>query len=64
MRLIIDCLLIVVVKNAHCVDGRYLVKVGPGYVQSDSGPFVLDLGAILNRAMTGAKAGGVARLVK
>ena len=29
-------------------DGKYLVKVG-GYVQSDSGPFVLDLGAIVNR---------------
>ncbi len=24
-------------------DGKYLVKVGPGYVQSDKGPFVLDL---------------------
>lgn len=28
------------------VDGRYLVKVEPGYVQSDKGPFILDLGAI------------------
>ena len=45
-------------------DGRYPVKVGPGHVQSESGPFVLDLGAIVNRAMTGAKAGGVAGLVK
>ena len=26
------------------------------YVQSEGGPFVLDLGAILNRAMRGAKA--------
>jgi hypothetical protein len=34
--------------------GKYLVKVGPGYVQSESGPFVLDLGAIVKRAVTGA----------
>ena len=24
-------------------DGKYLVKFGPGYVQSDNGPFILDL---------------------
>jgi hypothetical protein len=44
-------------------DGKYLVKVGPGYVQSDSGPFVLDLGALVNRAMTGANTGAAAPLL-
>ena len=45
-------------------DGKYLVKVGPGYMQAESGPLVLDLGALINRAMTWAKAGGAAGLVK
>lgn len=45
-------------------DGKYLVKVGPGYVQSESGPFILDLGAIVNRAMTGSRTGAVAGLLK
>ena len=42
--------------------GKYLVKFGPGYVQTESGPF--ELGAIVNGAMTGAKAGGAVGLVK
>jgi hypothetical protein len=45
-------------------DGKYLVGVEPVYVQSDSGPFVLDLCAILNRALGGSHAGGVAGLVR
>ena len=45
-------------------DGKYLVMVGSGYVQTESGPFIPDLGAIGNRAMTGAQAGGAAVLVK
>jgi hypothetical protein len=44
-------------------DGKYLVKVGPGYVQSESGAFVLDLGATVNRAMTGADTGAAAPLL-
>jgi hypothetical protein len=40
------------------------VKFGPGYVQTESGPFILELGAIVNGAMTGAKAGGAVGLVK
>ena|SRR5687767_7310112 len=45
-------------------DGKYLVKFGLGYVQTESGPFILDLGGIVNRAMTGAKAGGAVEFVK
>jgi hypothetical protein len=42
-------------------DGRYLVKVGAGYVQgAESGPFILDLGEVLNRGMVGAKIGAAA----
>ena len=37
------------------------VKVAPGYVQSAAEPFVLNRGAIVNRAMTGAKAGQCCR---
>jgi hypothetical protein len=44
-------------------DGKCLVKVGPGYVQSESGPFVLDLGLSANRAMAGTKAGGAVGLL-
>lgn len=43
--------------------GRYLVKIGPGYVQSDKGPFVLDLN-LPPRGAGAAKVGGVAGLVK
>jgi hypothetical protein len=47
------------------VDGRYLVKVGAGYVQGDSEPYVLDLGEVLNRSMVGARIGaGLAGLLK
>lgn len=35
-------------------DGKYLVKVGPGYMQSDQGPFILDLGNIYGPSV-GAK---------
>jgi hypothetical protein len=44
-------------------DGKCLVKVGPDYLQSESGPFVLDLGLSANRAMTGTKTGGAAGLL-
>jgi len=27
-------------------DGRYLVRVGPGYVQGENGPFILDLSEV------------------
>ena len=43
---------------------KYLVKVGLGYVQTESGPFILDLGGIVNRPMIGAKAGGAVGLMK
>jgi hypothetical protein len=47
-------------------DGRYLVKVGAGYVQgAESGPFILDLGEVLNRSMVGARIGaGLGGLLK
>lgn len=48
-------------------DGRYLVKVGPGYVQGDRGPFVLDLNLPSRRAASaaaGATLGGVAGMVR
>lgn len=41
-------------------DGRYLVRVGPGYVQSDKGPFVLDLGSIPAVGEIGPALGGAA----
>jgi hypothetical protein len=44
-------------------EGKYLVKVAPGYVQSAAGPFVVDLAAILRRAVTGANTGGAAPLL-
>jgi hypothetical protein len=44
--------------------GKYLVKVGPGHVQSESGAFVLDLSAIVNRAMTERKQGDATGVVK
>ena len=45
-------------------DGRYLVRVGPGYVQSDKGPFILDLGSIPAMGQIGPALGGAAGLVQ
>lgn len=47
-------------------DGRYLVRIGPGYVHNDQGqPFILDLGAVLQAQASGAAAvGGAAGLVQ
>jgi hypothetical protein len=47
-------------------DGRYLVRVGAGYVHSsDSGPFILDLAEPLSRAgRAGASIGGVAGAIR
>ena len=44
-------------------DGRFLVKIGPGYVQSDKGPFVLDLN-LPARGAGGALLGGAAGMVR
>jgi hypothetical protein len=44
-------------------DGKYLVNVASGYVQSAAEPFVLDLDAIVNRAVTGANTGAAAPLL-
>lgn len=52
-------------------DGRYLVRIGPGYVQTAKGPFVLDLGAVMkslggtaNIGAAAAQAGIAASIVK
>ena len=45
-------------------DGRYLVRVGPGYVQSDKGPFILDLGSIPAMGQIGPALGGAAGLLQ
>lgn len=40
------------------------LRLDRAMVQSESGPFILDLGAIVNRAMTGSRTGAVAGLLK
>jgi hypothetical protein len=45
-------------------DGRYMVKIGPGYVLAEKGgPFILDLN-FQPASTVGAKSGGLAGLVK